>query len=650
MPQSWVSRVFIIAAVLSFCACHSIHALDSEGCCGPSVLTVAADGSAGFVSIQDALDTIPAANKRRVTLEIKNGLYQEKIYMAQNRVTLHGESREGVVIRYSVPRKEYDRRMDKFGAAVVNVYGNDVIFDNLTIENTQPETGVHAFTVYGQPNRMIITNCTISSEGGDTLSLWNTAHGMYYHANCKFRGAVDFVCPRGWCFIRDSEFESTNGSAIVWQDGHMDLDMKFVMRNCSFDGPKGFWLGRNHYPSQFYMLDCTFGENMKDKAIGAVSKPKAYDEDPGIYNRKYYYHCHREAGDYGWFADNLDTAPGSPKPEDVTPKWTFDGKWDPESASAPVITGVETEGGKVYVYFSEAVAGFKNAVVTHLNIMADGYESQYVSGDGSNCIVFEGGSLEPVKLDLNGDKVYGTVATVKPRYVESQKLPKAGPRKHIKVLCIGDSTVATDPIGHQYQGWGFSLDRFFDERVTILNMAKNGRSSEDFRSKGYWDKAREDMPNPDYVFIQFGHNDNPGKGPGRETDPAPGGSFRANLGRYAEEVRAMGATPIICSPTARRFFTDDGRINPEGGNIPYAAAAKAVAGEIDCPFVDLNLLTRQLFERLGSIPSDYLQAAGDKTHFSPAGSRRIAAIVLTHAEVQLPELKQFIDQDALMKY
>ncbi|MFX0137537.1 MAG: hypothetical protein ACFFDN_28120, partial [Candidatus Hodarchaeota archaeon] len=128
----------------------------------------------------------------------------------------------------------------------------------MTIENSQPEIGPHAFAIYGTPNRTIIVNCNVVSKGGDTVSLWNYKQGMYYHANCFFQGAVDFVCPRGWCYIRDSRFYEVKETATLWHAGNYHPDQKFVLVNCSFDGVKGFQLGRHHYEAQFFLLDCNF--------------------------------------------------------------------------------------------------------------------------------------------------------------------------------------------------------------------------------------------------------------------------------------------------------------------------------------------------------------------------------------------------------
>ncbi|TWT97659.1 putative rhamnogalacturonan acetylesterase YesY [Botrimarina colliarenosi] len=595
-----------------------------------------------FPTIQAAIDTLPADTTERVVIEIADGFYGEKVRIDQDGVTLRGESRQGTRLAYNAPRSEYDRRYDAAGPAVLNVFGKDLVVENLTIENTQTSRE-HAFAVYGQPDRMILRDCDVLSEGGDTLSLWNTPFGRYYHRSCRFRGGVDFVCPRGWCYARDCYFECPTTSAAIWHDGHMDPDMKFVLRGCRFDGVEQFWLGRNHYPAQFYLLDCEFGENLADKPILTVKDlPPGVDRAP--YERKYFDNCHRKGGDYAWHRDNLATAAGAPDAGTIDAAWTFANDWDPESTAAPAVVGVETADDEVHVDFSEPVAGGAESVVQR----ADATVAAYASGAGSRRLVYRGGSIEspPQTLDPGDPQaIYGLVASLEPRFVRSQELPKSRPRKTVTILLVGDSTVADYPATSPSQGWGRALPRMFDDRVVVANFARGGRSSKSFRAEGHWDAGLQTKP--DYVFIQFGHNDNPGKGPERETDPAVGGDYRENLRRYVADARAAGATPILVTPTTRRFYTDQGVVTADGGNRPYAEAALAVAAEVGVPAIDLNRLTRELFDRLGESSSDWMQPVGDRTHFTPAGARRVAAIVAKDLRDVCPELAPMVETDAL---
>ena len=89
----------------------------------------------------------------------------------------------------------------------------------------------------------------------------------------------------------------------------------------------------------------------------------------------------------------------------------------------------------------------------------------------------------------------------------------------VRVALVGDSTVADDG------GWGPGFRAGFGPPVETINFAANGRSSKSFRAEKRWEPVL--AAKPDYVLIQFGHNDVPGKGPDRETDAAT--TFRQNL-------------------------------------------------------------------------------------------------------------------------
>ena len=314
-------------------------------------------GTGDYKTITEAVDALSMYPYQRTVIYIKKGVYEERIRIEKNYITLKGESRDSTIIGYNLPREAWNQNKDYIGPGVINIEGDDCILNNLTIENSQPEIGPHAFAVYGlNPNRIIIINCNILSKGGDTVSLWNYKEGMYYHAHCYFQGAVDFVCPRGWCYIADSKFYEVKKTAAIWHAGNYDPDQKFVLRNCDFDGVEGFELGRHHYEAQFYLLDCTCSEHMCNKPIY-----KVYDKNPNRNNpyyggeRKYFYNCQKDGQPYDWYKNNLDQAPGNPEPEDITAAWTFQNQWDPELKSPIQITDFVIDTQSVILTFDEIV-------------------------------------------------------------------------------------------------------------------------------------------------------------------------------------------------------------------------------------------------------------------------------------------------------
>jgi pectinesterase len=213
----------------------------------------------------------------------------------------------------------------------------------------------------------------------------------------------------------------------------------------------------------------------------------------------------------------------------------------------------------------------------------------------------------------------------------------------VKIALAGDSTV-TDQ-----SGWGQGLAARLGPGAVCLNMARSGRSSRSYLNEGHWRKLLE--AKPDYILIQFGHNDQPGKGPERETDPST--TYRESLARYVEDAQAIGARPILVTSLARRHFTPEGKIHSDLG--PYAEAVKVVAAEKHVPVIDLHARSIALLDGLGPEASAEFDpkpradakaqakaAAPDKTHLSPRGSEAFGAIVADELKKVEPSLAAYI--------
>jgi pectinesterase len=405
-------------------------------------LTVAADGSGDCRTVQAALDTIPAGNRERRIIFIKDGVYHEKIRLDAADVTLLGQSRTGTRIEFAQGAEEFRRHPDARGIGVVNINGDDCVIENLTVQNTQGVIGVHAFAIYGTGDRTVLTDDDVLSQGNDTLSLWKRGGGRYYHARLHLTGSVDFVCPRGWCYLTDCTLdeENPNAGAMIWHDGSTNRDMKFVLRNCRFDGVDGWRLARHHHDAQFYLLDCTFSGKMLDVPPHRVVYPlggrPATDADrkrnreldaTNVWGeRAYYYDCHRDGGDFAWFRDNLAAAPGAPQPAQITAAWTFGGTWDPESTVGPVIRRVERQGAEVAITFSESVT-VKGRPELRL---ASGAAAVYAGGSGTAVLTFAAPPGPPAAVDAvvldRGARIIATGASAALR-VADLSLPQPPP-------------------------------------------------------------------------------------------------------------------------------------------------------------------------------------------------------------------------------
>src|SRR6476646_8806591 len=132
-------------------------------------------------------------------------------------------------------------------------------------------------------------------------------------------------------------------------------------------------------------------------------------------------------------------------------------------------------------------------------------------------------------------------------------------RSPVTIFLAGDSTCANKTADKRPEtGWGEMLGQHFkDGTVRIENRAMNGRSTKTFISEGRWQKIIDDLKKGDYVFVQFGHNDESKDKGERYTPPD---AFRTNLTRFVADVRAKKGIIVLMTPVARRKFDKDGKL------------------------------------------------------------------------------------------
>lgn len=204
----------------------------------------------------------------------------------------------------------------------------------------------------------------------------------------------------------------------------------------------------------------------------------------------------------------------------------------------------------------------------------------------------------------------------------------------LQIGIVGDSTVCAYGPASLQHGWGEMLPGFFAPDVSFLNNARGGRSSKDFPPE-LWQQVL--ALKPDFVLIQFGHNDSHPKSQPEATDAAT--DYKENLRRYVTEARTAGATPILVTPPHRRTFTPSGQLTNE--LLPYAQAMREVGGDLNVPVVDLYAESETLFSALGDEGSaaytmndagrapekNGQPAAFDRTHFTRTGAQAMARFV-----------------------
>jgi lysophospholipase L1-like esterase len=206
-----------------------------------------------------------------------------------------------------------------------------------------------------------------------------------------------------------------------------------------------------------------------------------------------------------------------------------------------------------------------------------------------------------------------------------------------KIVIIGDSTVCDYPAGSPNRGWGQFIGEYFRDSVKVVNLAASGRSTKTFIAEGRWAKALAEKPQ--YVLIQFGHNDSHPKEKPEATDAAS--DYRDFLRQYVADTRGIGAVPVFVTPMYRRIFAPDGKLADILG--PYAEAMKALGAELHVPVIDLHGMSGELYLQLG--PEKCLELAnkpGDPTHFGEQGARAMAGLVMSKLPGAVPELQPLL--------
>lgn len=210
-------------------------------------------------------------------------------------------------------------------------------------------------------------------------------------------------------------------------------------------------------------------------------------------------------------------------------------------------------------------------------------------------------------------------------------------KKHVEIWMIGDSTMCQyDSSRFPLTGWGMPFAEYFDSTVTIENKARGGRSTRTFIAEDRWQPIVDQLNEGDYVFIQFGHNDEAKSYPDRYTTPE---DYQKNLVRFVDESRNKKAIPVLITPVSRRKFDSNG--NAVETHEVYSKIVREVAVKYKVALIDLDQMSIQLLQSLGPKNSAllFMQLAPgenpgyplgihDNTHLNRYGARRIAELVL----------------------
>lgn len=222
-------------------------------------------------------------------------------------------------------------------------------------------------------------------------------------------------------------------------------------------------------------------------------------------------------------------------------------------------------------------------------------------------------------------------------------------KQTVNLYTIGDSTMANKKAKvYPETGWAQVLDQFFDSQVIVHNHAVNGRSSKSFINQGRWQVVLDSLQKGDYVFIQFGHNDQKSHDTTRYTTPF--GTYTENLTKFINETREKDAIPVLFTSIVRRKFVNDTLVDT---HTDYPVAVRQLAVELNVPVIDLQKMTEDLVKSLGDEPSKalylwvdstdiYPKPRKDNTHLCVEGAKKVASLALNELASQKIDLAEHI--------
>lgn len=224
--------------------------------------------------------------------------------------------------------------------------------------------------------------------------------------------------------------------------------------------------------------------------------------------------------------------------------------------------------------------------------------------------------------------------------------------QEVTIFLAGDSTMSEKRVEKRPEtGWGMAFDQFFKENVSIENHAKNGRSTRTFIEEGRWDSLINKVEKGDYVFIQFGHNDQSKHKVGRYTTPD---AYYDNLCRFVDDVQQKKATPVLLTSLARRRFNEDGQFYDVHGEYPDLV--RKVAKDKEVVLLDVHKSSCTYISRLGEEASkslfliadsgrwaNYPDGINDNTHFNEAGAEEMAKLVVDALKDSNISLRHYIE-------
>ncbi len=207
-----------------------------------------------------------------------------------------------------------------------------------------------------------------------------------------------------------------------------------------------------------------------------------------------------------------------------------------------------------------------------------------------------------------------------------------------KIYLIGDSTCQRNfDDTYPQMGWGQLFNEYINPKYKVIDLAKNGRSSKSFYDEGLFKYCEDTIEKGDYLFIQFGHNDEK-EDVERHTDPFT--TYQKQLSYYIDYALNKGAIPILVSSIYRRKFINENTLDPVC-HYDYPKAMEDLAKKKNIIYIDMTSISKKALEEIGEKESrnyfmnfdagiypNYPEGKEDNTHLREKGARLICELLV----------------------
>jgi pectinesterase len=212
-------------------------------------IIVARDGTGDFRNIQEAFDRIRGFRPDPTVVIIKKGVYKEKLILHSwlNDVKLIGEDRDQTIITWDDHANI--NSMGTFRSYTLLIQGNQITFENLTVENNAAQMG-QAVAVHVEGDKVIFRNCRLLGNQ-DTLFAAGRIGTRQYFENCHIEGTTDFIFGPSTCWFEACTIHCKKNSYITAASTPQDQTYGYIFNRCRITTANGVdkvYLGRPWRP------------------------------------------------------------------------------------------------------------------------------------------------------------------------------------------------------------------------------------------------------------------------------------------------------------------------------------------------------------------------------------------------------------------